>query len=140
MNSIFIRGIYTPNVVPLNPDHRINEGELRRYTSWLIDKGISGLYPNGSTGEFIRLSFEERIRVVWKSWPARTEDACRSCRVTPRTNVSTGHPAGGRILQKNGRPVMANFCPAEEWQHDPDLRAPGEFHTNQPRSRRFKME
>ena len=64
MNSIFIRGIYTPNVVPLNPDHRINEGELRRYTSWLIDKGISGLYPNGSTGEFIRLSFEERIRVV----------------------------------------------------------------------------
>jgi 4-hydroxy-tetrahydrodipicolinate synthase len=33
-------------------------------TSWLIEKGIHGLYPNGSTGEFIRLSFEERLRVV----------------------------------------------------------------------------
>jgi 4-hydroxy-tetrahydrodipicolinate synthase len=64
MNSKPINGIFTPNVVPLHPDNRINEGELRRYTSWLIDKGVSGLYPNGSTGEFIRLSFEERIRVV----------------------------------------------------------------------------
>jgi 4-hydroxy-tetrahydrodipicolinate synthase len=59
-----IQGIYTPNVVPFNSDHSINEGELRRYVSWLIEKGVTGLYPNGSTGEFIRLSFEQRMRVV----------------------------------------------------------------------------
>ena len=59
-----IQGIFTPNVVPFHQDHRINEGELRRYVSWLIAKGVTGLYPNGSTGEFIRLSFEQRIRVV----------------------------------------------------------------------------
>jgi 4-hydroxy-tetrahydrodipicolinate synthase len=59
-----IQGIFTPNVVPFHADHRINEGELRRYTNWLIEKGVTGLYPNGSTGEFIRISFEERIRVV----------------------------------------------------------------------------
>ena len=59
-----IQGIYTPNIVPFNDDHSINEGELRRMTSWLIEKGIHGLYPNGSTGEFIRLSFEDRLRVV----------------------------------------------------------------------------
>jgi 4-hydroxy-tetrahydrodipicolinate synthase len=64
MNSSPIQGIYTPNIVPYKEDHSINEGELRRYVSWLIDKGVSGLYPNGSTGEFIRLSFEERVRVV----------------------------------------------------------------------------
>ena len=64
MKPTSIKGLLTPNVVPFHEDHRINEGELRRYVSWLIDKGISGLYPNGSTGEFIRLSFEERIRVV----------------------------------------------------------------------------
>jgi dihydrodipicolinate synthase/N-acetylneuraminate lyase len=64
MKSEIIQGIYTPNVVPFHGDHRINEGELRRYVSWLIDKGVTGLYPNGSTGEFIRISFEERIRVV----------------------------------------------------------------------------
>jgi len=59
-----ITGILCPNIVPFSEDGRINEGELRRIVSWLIDKGIHGLYPNGSTGEFARLSFEERIRVV----------------------------------------------------------------------------
>lgn len=59
-----IAGIYTPNIVPFNADHTINESELRRMTSWLIEKGVNGLYPNGSTGEFIRLSFEDRLRVV----------------------------------------------------------------------------
>lgn len=59
-----IRGIYTPNLVPFRDDGQINEGELRRLVHWLIDKGVTGLYPNGSTGEFIRLSFEERKRVI----------------------------------------------------------------------------
>jgi 4-hydroxy-tetrahydrodipicolinate synthase len=59
-----IRGIYTPNLVPFLDDGRINEGELRHLVNWLIEKGVTGLYPNGSTGEFIRLSFEERKRVI----------------------------------------------------------------------------
>jgi dihydrodipicolinate synthase/N-acetylneuraminate lyase len=59
-----IRGIYTPNLVPFLDDGRINEDELRRLVHWLIEKGVTGLYPNGSTGEFIRLSFEERKRVI----------------------------------------------------------------------------
>lgn len=59
-----IHGIYTPNLIPFSEDGGINEGELRRIVNWLIEKGISGLYPNGSTGEFIRLSFEERKRVI----------------------------------------------------------------------------
>lgn len=59
-----IRGIFVPNVVPFKADGSINEGELRRLTRWLEEKGVTGLYPNGSTGEFIRLSFEERLRVV----------------------------------------------------------------------------
>jgi dihydrodipicolinate synthase/N-acetylneuraminate lyase len=57
-------GIYCPNIVPFHEDGAINEEELRRIVEWLIGKGIHGLYPNGSTGEFARLSFEERIRVV----------------------------------------------------------------------------
>jgi 4-hydroxy-tetrahydrodipicolinate synthase len=43
---------------------QINEAELRRFVSWLIDHGVHGLYPNGSTGEFTRLTAEERRRVV----------------------------------------------------------------------------
>jgi 4-hydroxy-tetrahydrodipicolinate synthase len=59
-----LKGIFTPNLVPFLEDGRINEAELRRMINWLIEKGVNGLYPNGSTGEFIRLSFEERKRVI----------------------------------------------------------------------------
>src|SRR6185437_12700822 len=59
-----LRGIFTPNLVPLDGRAQINEAELRRYVDWLIERGVHGLYPNGSTGEFIRFTVEERRRIV----------------------------------------------------------------------------
>jgi 4-hydroxy-tetrahydrodipicolinate synthase len=59
-----LRGIFTPNIVPLLPDGEINEPELRRYVDWLIEHGVHGLYPNGSTGEFTRFTAEERRRII----------------------------------------------------------------------------
>lgn len=59
-----LRGIFTPNIVPLDGNSRIHEPELRRYTEWLIERGVHGLYPNGSTGEFLRFTAEERRRIV----------------------------------------------------------------------------
>lgn len=59
-----LEGIFTPLLVPLDEGGRINEAELRRFVSWLIERGVHGLYPNGSTGEFTRLTPEERRRVV----------------------------------------------------------------------------
>ncbi len=58
------RGIYCPNVVPLDDSGAIDEAELRAYVGWLIDRGIHGLYPNGSTGEFTRFTAEERRRII----------------------------------------------------------------------------
>jgi dihydrodipicolinate synthase/N-acetylneuraminate lyase len=59
-----LRGIFTPNIVPLTADAEINEPELRRYVDWLIERGVHGLYPNGSTGEFTRFTVEERRRII----------------------------------------------------------------------------
>jgi dihydrodipicolinate synthase/N-acetylneuraminate lyase len=59
-----ISGIFTPHIVPLDDDGQINEAELRRYVDWLIDKGIHGLYPNGSAGEFLRFTPDERRRII----------------------------------------------------------------------------
>jgi 4-hydroxy-tetrahydrodipicolinate synthase len=59
-----LQGIFTPNIVPLDDRGEINEPELRRYTDWLIDRGVHGLYPNGSTGEFTRFTPEERRRII----------------------------------------------------------------------------
>jgi len=59
-----LRGVFTPNLVPLDRKGMINEAELRRYVDWLIDMGVSGLYPNGSTGEFTRFSPDERRWII----------------------------------------------------------------------------
>lgn len=55
-----LQGIFTPNLVPMTEAGEINEAELRRYIDWLIEKGVHGLYPNGSTGEFTRFTVDER--------------------------------------------------------------------------------
>jgi len=59
-----LHGIFTPNIVPLDSRGNIDEAELRRYVDWLIERGVHGLYPNGSTGEFTRFTAEERRRII----------------------------------------------------------------------------
>ncbi|MGA3097813.1 MAG: dihydrodipicolinate synthase family protein [Bryobacteraceae bacterium] len=59
-----LKGIFTPTLVPFDERGEIDETELRRFLAWLIDQGVHGLYPNGSTGEFTRLTQEERRRIV----------------------------------------------------------------------------
>jgi 4-hydroxy-tetrahydrodipicolinate synthase len=51
-------------MVPLDRGGEVHEEELRRYIDWLIERGVHGLYPNGSTGEFTRFRPEERRRVI----------------------------------------------------------------------------
>jgi dihydrodipicolinate synthase/N-acetylneuraminate lyase len=59
-----LAGIFTPNMVPLTQSGAINEDELRRYVEWLVVRGVHGLYPNGSTGEFLRFTPDERRLIV----------------------------------------------------------------------------
>ena len=64
MSNQSLSGIFTPNIVPLDARGHIDEGTLRGYVDWLIEKGVDGLYPNGSTGEFVRFTPEERRRII----------------------------------------------------------------------------
>ncbi len=59
-----LQGIYTPFSIPTCGDGHISEPELRRYLRWLIARGVHGLYPNGSTGEFVRFTLEERRTIT----------------------------------------------------------------------------
>lgn len=58
------RGIFPPMVTPFKDNEDLDEKSLRRLTNFLIDNGIHGLTPCGSSGEFYTLSFDERERVV----------------------------------------------------------------------------
>ena len=57
-------GIVTATVTPLSEDGQLNLSALSRLNHFLIEKGIHGLFPCGSTGEGVLLSTEERKKVA----------------------------------------------------------------------------
>lgn len=59
-----MEGIYTPNITPVDALGRVDEDRLCAYVDWLIERGVHGLYPNGSTGEFTRFTAPERRRII----------------------------------------------------------------------------
>lgn len=59
-----MEGIYTPNITPIDARCRVDEEKLCEYVDWLIERGVHGLYPNGSTGEFTRFTAAERRRII----------------------------------------------------------------------------
>lgn len=58
------KGVYPALLTPFNDEGKVNEEELKRLVNWLIEEGVHGIFPLGSGGEAIYLSFEERVRVV----------------------------------------------------------------------------
>ena len=58
-------GVMAALVTPFNKnDESINEENLRNLVNHLIDQGVTGLVPVGTTGEFVNMTFEERLRVI----------------------------------------------------------------------------
>jgi 4-hydroxy-tetrahydrodipicolinate synthase len=59
-----IKGIIPAMVTPIDEEGRVNEKELRKLTSHLIEGGSHGLFPVGSQGEFFSLTFEQKREVM----------------------------------------------------------------------------
>ncbi|WP_336343676.1 dihydrodipicolinate synthase family protein [Halalkalicoccus ordinarius] len=56
-------GVLCPIVTPLD-DGEVDEEALASLTEFILDGGVDGLFPCGTTGEFASLSPEERARVI----------------------------------------------------------------------------
>lgn len=59
-----LSGIIPPLLTPMDRHGRFDEEGMHRLVDWLIDRGVDGVFADGSTGEFSRLSEAERLRVV----------------------------------------------------------------------------
>lgn len=57
-------GVFPYLVSPVDPQGRVKEAVLRNLVDHLIGKGVHGLTPLGSTGEFAYLTWPQRQRVV----------------------------------------------------------------------------
>ena len=59
-----LHGVFPYLVSPVDADGRVKSGVLGRLVADLIDAGVHGLTPLGSTGEFAYLSNEQRGEIV----------------------------------------------------------------------------
>lgn len=59
-----LHGVYPYLVSPLDEAGRVNRGVLARLVEHLIEAGVHGLTPLGSTGEFAYLGTAQRLEVV----------------------------------------------------------------------------
>ena len=57
-------GVYPAMLTPLNENLELDEKGLRLEVDYLIERGVHGLVPLGSTGEFPYITVEEKKRVI----------------------------------------------------------------------------
>jgi 4-hydroxy-tetrahydrodipicolinate synthase len=62
--TLSVRGIWSPMPTPFDSDGEVDYKRLGMLTDHLIEGGVDGLFPNGTTGEFALLTREERRKVV----------------------------------------------------------------------------
>ena len=58
------KGVVPALLTVFDKDENIDEMGMRQLVSFLLDKGVNGLYLTGSTGEGFTMSSIERMRVV----------------------------------------------------------------------------
>jgi len=59
-----IEGVYPALITPFTKDDEIDEEGLRRMVEYVIEGGVAGIVPCGTTGESATLSHEEHKRVI----------------------------------------------------------------------------
>lgn len=62
--KLSLRGIWSPMPTPFAKDGSVDEKRVGELTDYLIEGGVDGLFPLGTTGEFALLDRQERRRVV----------------------------------------------------------------------------
>ena len=65
-----MQGIFTALLTPFNADYTVNEKSLQKLVEFNLEKGVNGFYVDGSTGEGMLMSPEERkevFRIVKKA-------------------------------------------------------------------------
>ena len=64
MSEKRLRGVVIPTITPMNEDGSIDDGSLADFTHFLAGAGVNALYPNGTNGESLLLTKEERQHVA----------------------------------------------------------------------------
>lgn len=64
MLTKLVKGVIPPMITVFQDDESIDERRTRDHVNFLVENGVHAIAPDGSTGEFIALTFEERKRLI----------------------------------------------------------------------------
>lgn len=74
MNSPMFEGVYAATLTPYAPDDSVDAGVARTLTRYLINEGLQGVCPAGTTGEFPLLGRDEKAVVNMSACEAAGEE------------------------------------------------------------------
>src|SRR5699024_4589962 len=59
-----LEGAFTVLVTPMHDNYEVDWDGFRSNIDYFIDQGVAGIAVNGSTGEFVSLTKEERLKLT----------------------------------------------------------------------------
>ena len=59
-----LKGIIAPVITPFDEDENLDEARFRTLVRYILDAGVHGISPGGSTGEGCAIRAEERVRMI----------------------------------------------------------------------------
>ncbi|MCJ7505089.1 4-hydroxy-tetrahydrodipicolinate synthase [Candidatus Bathyarchaeota archaeon] len=62
--KLALKGVFVPMITPFKQNEEIDEESLRAFTDFLVENGVHGVIPCGSTGEYVLMSADEHKKVV----------------------------------------------------------------------------
>ena len=62
--KLWLKGVIPALVTPFGRNFEVNEESLKRLIDFVIEKGVTGVVPCGTTGEFVNMTAEERMKVI----------------------------------------------------------------------------
>lgn len=62
--KIWPMGVIPALVTPFTKKFEVDEKALQRLIDYVIENGVTGVVPCGTTGEFVNMTTEERVRIV----------------------------------------------------------------------------
>jgi len=92
-------GIYVAMLTPFKQDGRIHEQEMRRMVDFQIEKGVDGLFPVSSVGEYIHMTCEEKVALM-----EMVHDQAKG-RVAITPGVGSSQPADSIFLAEKAREI-----------------------------------
>ncbi|MCD6563717.1 MAG: dihydrodipicolinate synthase family protein [Thermoproteales archaeon] len=80
-----VKGIFIAMITPFTEKGEIYEEGIRNIVEWLVSNRVHGIFPNSSTGEALKMTSDERVRVA----RVALEHASSNVMVTPGISGNT---------------------------------------------------